>query len=114
MKLTHPAQLDALPSGALVMLGGGHDWEATLASDPIAKWSIEHRFEVYLLTATARTAQDMERLLPGAIALAGDGAALQLGKDLLGGDPYWWGGGELAPYLPAEILFPGLPGGVES
>ncbi|WP_288799436.1 hypothetical protein [uncultured Arsenicicoccus sp.] len=118
MRLTDARQLDALPEGAQVAF----DIEEGVASVAVRRrdgWrfaghgpahgvTVEQMLPGHLLEATARTPEDLERLLPGAVLEKGDH------KDE---DGIWWGPGSevdwdsqrMARSLPLAILHPGNP-----
>lgn len=116
MRLTDARQLDALPEGTRgVLVHGalstvyrktGDGW--TCGDGLVHKSRGLALCEVYLLEATARTPEDLDRLLPGAVLEGGDS------KDE---DGIWWGPGSevdwdsqrMARSLPLAILHPGNP-----
>ncbi len=118
MKLTHPAQLDALPEGAVVAddygetwdkVGGGWRWSA--ADVQPAAGVIGGEAGVYLLEATATTAADLDRLLPGAIVLGECGRSWRrIGDDWATYALGWRDNAELVTlHGPLSILYPGDP-----
>lgn len=78
MRITHPKQLDALPGNSLIRMGdrppecssGSFRW-GRFGGLPRKISTLTDR--TYLLEAIARTPEDLERLLPGAVICRTEG-----------------------------------------
>lgn len=129
MRLTHPSQLDALPEGAVLVDGAGcaikytDGWRGApigwlyersalyVFGDLVSAGDLVGADPLYLIEATATTAADLDRLLPGAVVLGRRGSSWQrIGDDWVNHVYNWMTGPAISSsYGPMTILHPGDP-----
>lgn len=129
MRLTHPSQLDALPEGAVLVDGAGcaikytdgwrgapigwlYERSALYVFDDLAPaGDLVGADPLYLIEATATTAADLDRLLPGAIVLGERGRPWRrIGDDWATYALGWRDNADLVTlHGPLSILYPGDP-----
>lgn len=127
MRLTDPRQLDALPIGSRVAPVASASWESLrVRTKAGAGWRASHYGRpipaealmgvgegLYLVDATATSAEDLNRLLPGAVVVDCEGGVVY--QRLTGG---LWSmqhaecevtASVALQYAPLTILHPGTP-----